>query len=308
MVFTEPEVSIIILNWNGLEDTIECLESLKKITYSNYQVIVVDNGSKSNDADILEDKYKDYIKLIRNDKNYGFTGGNNIAIKRLLEISDFHYCLLLNNDTVVAPEFLTEMVKAMESDSRTGIAGCKTFLYHTPNLLQLVWFDLNMRTGRANWVGAGEVDRGQYEDIREVAYVQGSCFLIKKEVIERIGMLDEVYGNYFEEVDYCLRARKVGYTTVYVPKAHIWHHKEAQSDNEARGRREYYLTRNRFLLMKRHATRCQFALFLLSFFFRDFWYENAWILIDYKDISMLRSFYKGIKDGLLMLPVTPRLE
>ena len=96
-----PKISIVILNWNGLKYTIECLESLKKSTYPNYEVIVVDNGSKGNDADILEEKYKGYIKLIRNKENLGFPGGSNIAIKQIIAQGESDYVLLLNNDTKI---------------------------------------------------------------------------------------------------------------------------------------------------------------------------------------------------------------
>ncbi|GAG89310.1 unnamed protein product, partial [marine sediment metagenome] len=111
----QPKVSIITLNWDGLEYTIECLASLKKITYPNYEVIVVDNGSKGNDAQVLEEKFGDYIHIIKNDMNYGSRGGVNIGMRYFLNNSNSDYLLLLDNDTVVDPEFLTEMVKVAEA-------------------------------------------------------------------------------------------------------------------------------------------------------------------------------------------------
>ena len=125
----EPKVSIIILNWNGLDDTIECLESLQKITYPNYEVIVVDNGSRGNDAQVLREKFGDYIELIQNDKNYGYTGGNNIGIRYALHNSSWDYFLVLNNDTVVESGFLTELVNIAESAPSSGIAGPKIHLF-----------------------------------------------------------------------------------------------------------------------------------------------------------------------------------
>jgi len=123
MIMQHPKVSIIILNWNGLKDTIECLESLKKITYPNYEVIVVDNDSKGNDADILEERYKNYIRVIRNKENLGFAGGNNVAIRQVLKEEKSDYILLLNNDTIVEPNFLEELIKIALQDEKIAIIG-----------------------------------------------------------------------------------------------------------------------------------------------------------------------------------------
>ena len=119
------KVSIIILNWNGLDHTVDCLQSLKKITYQNYNIIVVDNGSKGNDAEILKRKFGEYVHIIENDKNYGFAGGCNIGIRYALRNSGPDYILLLNNNTTVAPDFLAEMVSVAESNPSFGIAGPK---------------------------------------------------------------------------------------------------------------------------------------------------------------------------------------
>ena len=292
------KVSIIVLNWNGLEDTIECLESLKKIAYPNYEIIVVDNGSEGKDVEVLREKFADYIHMIENDKNYGFTGGNNIAIRWLLDNSKPDYFLLLNNDTIVDPEFLTEMVKVAEEDPSIGIAGPKTYLYDEPNRFWLVWFEMDMWKGKALHVGAEELDRGQYEDAREVDFIPGSCFLIKNEVIRNVGLLDESLFNYGDETDYCLRSRRAGYKIVYSPEAKIWH-KVSRTARKIGGLPEYYITRNNFWIVRKYATRQQFYSCLLYFFFKDFWLRSAGFIIHHRDLTALLSFYKGIKDGLL---------
>jgi GT2 family glycosyltransferase len=163
-----PKVSIIILNWNGLEDTSECLESLKKVTYANYETIVVDNGSDGDDVKILREKFGDYIHVINNDNNYGFAEGNNIGMRYVLSRGT-DYVLLLNNDTTVAPEFLVEMIQVGESDEKIGVLGPMIYLYDKPNV---IW----EAGGRINWwLGAivvfGErqvVDVGQYESVRNL--------------------------------------------------------------------------------------------------------------------------------------------
>ena len=158
-----PKVCVIILNWNGLEDTIECLESLKKTTYPNYEVVVVDNGSKGNDAQVLEERFADRIHLVRNDRNYGYAGGNNIGIRYALTGSVPDYLLILNNDVVVAPDFLTEMVGAAAGDEQIGLVGPKTYVYGTSDRLELAWYEVDMRKGKATHVASREIDRGQYE-------------------------------------------------------------------------------------------------------------------------------------------------
>jgi len=296
-----PEVSIIILNWNGLDDTVECLESLKKITYPNYEVVVVDNGSKGSDVQILEGDFGDYIHLIRNDKNYGYTGGNNMGIRYALSDPSADYFLVLNNDVTVAPDFLTEMVKLAESDKSVGIVGPKTYLYDFPDRLQLVWYRVDMRKGRAFHVGSGEVDRGQYDCVSEVNYVQGSCFLVKRQVIQHIGFLDTSYFCYWDETDYCFRAREAGYKIIYAPKASIWHKKPSRLKPWYKTLRRkdqidtppnyaYYMTRNNFKFMKKHASKGQYRSFLLYFFAYRFWFTTAACLLYYRDMGRLVAF------------------
>lgn len=298
-----PRVSIIILNWNGLEDTIECLESLKEITYPDYDVIVVDNGSEGNDIEILRQRFENYIHIIENGINYGFCEGNNIAIRWLLDNSKPDYFLLLNNDTVVAPEFLTELVKVAESHPSSGIIGPKAYLYDDPNRFWLVWFEVDMNKGRAFHVGSGEYDRGQYENIKDVDYVAGSCLLIKLKVIQNVGLLDTSYFAYWDEADYCLRVRKGGYKIIYAPKAIIWH-KVSASAKQVSGIYEYYNTRNGFLFMKKYASKKQLSCFLLRFFFIYFWFHIGVLLLYHRNVRSFKSFLKGTKHGILILLLT----
>jgi GT2 family glycosyltransferase len=291
------KVSIIILNWNGLEDTIECLESLKKVTYRNYEVTVVDNGSKGKDAQVLKERFADYIFLIQNDKNYGFAGGTNIGMKYALDNSQPDYILLLNNDTTVEPHFLSEMVKVAETDNRIGIAGCKNYLYDCPQRFWLAWPKIDMWKGQTFWVGAGELDQGQYDDVSEVGCVPGSCFLIKRELIERIGTFDESYFVQWEDIDYCVRAIRVGFKIAFVSKAKIWH-KAGSTFKKVPELHRYYSAKNMFKFMKRHATKIQYCCFLLYFFGFRFWFTVAVLLIYHRELRSLQYFIKGVKDGL----------
>lgn len=220
-IMNYPKVSIIILNWNGLEDTIECLESLRKITYPNYEVIVMDNASSGDDVRILREQYGEYIHVIANDQNYGYPEGNNIGMRYALG-KGADYLLLLNNDTVVDSEFLTEMVKVAESDPSIGIAGSKVYYYHYPNRIQSAGGQIRW------WLGIIEVyeakeDVGQYDDIAERDFVYGTSILIKKAVVDKIAFLDPYYFFGVEEYDYCTQAKLAGFKIIYVPQSKIWH-------------------------------------------------------------------------------------
>ena len=301
-----PKVSIIILNWNGLEDTIECLESLKKITYPNYEVIVVDNGSRGNDAQVLQEKFGDYICLIQNDRNYGYTGGSNIGIRYTLANSQPDYILLLNNDIVVAPDFLTEMVKVAEGDDSIGIVGPKVYYYDFPNILQGVGCRIGMRRGISTSIGNKEIDHGQYDTVREIDYVMGCCLLIKREVLGKVGMFDESYFCYWDETDYCVRARKTGYKVIYVPKAKIWHKKGLKAklwakipmEQQATASSFYYWARNNFRFMRKHASKSQYCSFLVYYFGFQFWFTSAVCLLHHHSLSQFAAFLRGAKDGL----------
>lgn len=271
----EPKVSVVILNWNGWEDTIECLESLRLINYTNYNVILVDNGSEdesiekikkyaegnillnsnlSDDSltnipiDILEytkeeseqRKELDFrlslfsdlkMILIFNDKNYGFAEGNNVGIRFAMRCFNPDYILLLNNDTVVDHDFLFHIVKVGEEHKEGGIIGPKIYYYNYKGSKDVINFaggKLNMWMGRPLHIGANKKDNNFsetncFENIKYVDWIQGSCFLIKKELIKDIGVLSAKYFFGFEEIDFCLRASKVNYKCVYVPYSKIWH-------------------------------------------------------------------------------------
>jgi len=322
-----PKVSIIILNWNGWKDTIECLESLYQITYPNYDVIVVDNGSKDDSIEKIKEYAEGNIEakreeaeagggkeeeiadlpsnrkliIIKNEKNYGFAEGNNIGMRYALKALNPDYVLLLNNDTVVDKEFLGELVKVGESDEKIGIVGPKIYYYDFNGRRDVINFaggKFSMWKGQPYHIGINEVDKGQYDKIKEVDYVEGSCLLTRREVLDKIGLFDPSYFAYWEENDLCMRGFKAGYKSVYVPKSKIWH-KVSSSANS--GMKIYYLTRNRFLFMKKHAGKVQFLSFLLYFFGFQFWFTSGIFVIYHRDVEGFISFLRGVIDGLKMI-------
>lgn len=255
---TSPKVAIIILNWNGLKDTIECLGSLKKITYPNYQIIVVDNGSKGNEADVLQEKYKNYIKVIRNKENLGFAGGNNVAIREVLKKGKSEHILLLNNDTVVEPNFLDELVKTAESDSKVGIVGGKILYYNDPNKIWYAGGKLDLIRGSGY-----HFQKESPKKEREVTFITGCLMLIKKEVLEKIGLLSEEYFLVAEDVDYSYRYSRAGFKLKVNNNAVIYHKISSTLKGTGSPIEVYYNTRNRVYFMTR---KIRNPFYILTFF------------------------------------------
>ncbi len=233
-----PKVFIIVLHYKNWKDTNECLRSLEKLDYDNFETIVIDNDKE----------------------NLGFAGGNNVGIKQALE-KKADYILLLNNDTIVELGFLKELVKVGESDKKIGILGSVIYDYQSKKI--------HFAGGKINWLYTKGVHEtcNMKHGTKEVDYITGCCLLIKREVIEKIGLMDEDYFLYFEDADWCLKARKAGYKCVLVPNSKIWH-KPSSSAIEGSFSYIYYHTRNGLLMTKKNAL---FFIKILAYF------QSLWI-------------------------------
>jgi GT2 family glycosyltransferase len=258
---------------------------------------------------VLQEKLGDYIHLIRNDKNYGYAEGANIGMRYALNNFVPDYILLLNNDSVVAPDFLGQMIKVAESDASIGIVGTKVYYYDFPNRIQSAGARINMRTGQASLIGIKQIDTGQSDTQQEADYVSGCCLLVKKELIQKAGLFDESYFCYWEETDYCARAREAGYKVIYAPHAKIWHKKPVKLKPWYKTLRRkdqasvpsyilYFMTRNNFKFVRKHSTKAQYRSFLLYFFGYHFWFITGVCLLYHRDIKRLAGFYRGVRDGL----------
>ena len=260
-----PKVTIIILNWNGKEDTIECRESLKHITYPNYEILLVDNGSTDGSVECFRERYPG-MEIIETGENLGFAEGNNVGIRRAMD-EGADYVLLLNNDTVVDPEFLGELVKVAESDLKIGIVGPKIYYYDYGGRKDVIWF----AGGKINWwwgikyhLGRGIPDFGQFNETSNSDFISGCCFLIKSEIIHKIGLLDDIYFCYSEDADWSIRAKKAAYNVIYVPQSIIWH-KISKSAGYGSPLMVYYETRNTILFVKKNYTYSHYIIFLILF-------------------------------------------
>ncbi|TMB68238.1 MAG: glycosyltransferase family 2 protein [Chloroflexi bacterium] len=217
----EALVTIVILNWNSLEDTRDCLQSLGHVTYSNRRIVVVDNGSALREAARLRDEFHE-VHIIESATNIGFAAGANLGIRfALAQGSD--YVLLLNNDTTVDSTFLTALVDAGQS-RKDGAAFCpKAYFYARPEIIYSTGGSVSIWTATAKQIGRGVRDSGQFDRIAARDYADGVCMLIPRAALEIVGLLDEDYFAYWEETDWCTRARAKGLRCYYIPEAKIWH-------------------------------------------------------------------------------------
>lgn len=245
---TCPPVAVIILNWNGGADTLACLESLQKVTYPDTQVIVVDNGSEDDSPTRIRQDFPE-VMFKEMGENLGYVGGNNVGM-RLAQENGAHYALLLNNDTEVSPDFLDQLVAALEADDEAGIAGPSIYYFSDPGILWSAGGEIDPRRGITRMTGMGLADRGQYGSRpRPVDFVTGCALLVRVSLLDTVGLLEERFFAYYEETEWCVRLRRHGYKCLHVPVSKIWHKISPQA-REASPQVHYYMTRNRLLFLK----------------------------------------------------------
>ena len=264
----QPKVSIIILNWNGLQDTLECLDSLKKISYPNYKIIVVDNGSTGDDVQVIRHRYDQMVEIIENRANLGFTGGNNVAIKAVLQQAESKYIMLLNNDTKVEPDFLSQLVTKIESDDQVGIVGPVIHYYDKPQKIHSQGGVISLYWGW-HFVG-GSYHRQPYKDATKflrLHYYSGAAMLIRTEVLRQVGSFDNDYFYYTEDVDLGYRVFKAGYKIVCEPKSKIYHKEGSSVGQEIRNpKTAFYENRNAVMFIRKHGTWLQKIIFITYLF------------------------------------------
>ncbi|ALI99882.1 glycosyltransferase family 2 protein [Rufibacter tibetensis] len=246
---SSPLVSIISVNYNQATVTCEMVASLKKVSYPNIEIIVVDNASPSDDPTLITDLYPE-VKLIRSEVNLGFAGGNNLGIAQAAG----EYLLFLNNDTEVEPDFLEPLVNLFQKDSKAGIASPKIIYYGTKGLIQYAGSKgINSWTGRSVTIGQLETDKGQYNTSAPTILADGAAMMVPMKVVKKVGLMPELYFLYYEELDWCEMIKRAGYSCHYVGESTIYH-KESVSVGKASVLKTYYMNRNRLLFIRRNIT------------------------------------------------------
>ena len=240
-----------MLNWNGREDTLECLRSLASVSYRNFEVIVVDNGSNDGSVGAIRSAHPN-VRVIENGANLGFAAGCNAGIVDAVN-RGVNYVLLLNNDTVVAPDLLDELVNAADNFPDAGVFSAKIYCFSDPLRIWYAGARWMKSDGNFRYLNAGELDDGaSLEDVRDTEYASGCAMFFRTATVKQVGMLDASFFLTFEETDWCYRVRKVGYRCLVIPRAKVWHKGSVSFNGDSSPLYLYFYTRNRLLWAERH--------------------------------------------------------
>ena len=274
-----PLVVSVILNTDRREDTLACLESLAKNTYSNHQAIVLDNASTDGSVQAIRNRFPN-VRVIGLPVNQGYAGNNNVGIQAALE-DGADWVFVLNEDTILSEDCIENLLYVAESDPQIGIVGPMIYHHDEPNIIQSAGGWLN-NCWEAGHIGENEYDNGQYKLPRLVKWVSGCAILVRRTAIERTGMLDSRFFYYWEETEWCLRVSRAGWKILHIPEAKVWH-KGVQQNYKPNPNITYYNTRNRLMTMKKHAapllvwgyTWFNLSRTLLSWSLRPKWDDKA---------------------------------
>lgn len=251
-------ISVIIPNWNGKHFLTECIDSLSEQTFRDFETILVDNGSTDGSADFVEERYGKFIRVLRNERNLGFAGGNNIGI----QAARGDYIVLLNNDTWADPHWLEELVKATRFDTAIGMWGSKVCSYYQRDRIEgageLIYWD-----GLCRARGQYEKDNGQYNAIEEIFFPPGCGAMYRKSLFDGVGLFDEDFFAYADDSEIGIRARLAGWKCLYVPRA-IVYHKNSGTAGKYSPLKAFYVERNRLWITIKYFP---FPLLFLSILF-----------------------------------------
>ena len=243
---------VVVLNWNGVGDTIECVNSLYNSDYLNYEIVIVDNGSTDDSVVRLRDNFKE-IKIIENAYNKGFAEGNNIGIEYSIK-NGADYVLILNNDTVVAKNALSVMVNLAENTGNLGVLGAKILFYNNPGVIQSCGVKFlydDPRLGEI--INEGKINDKEYSNgFIQVDHLIGCAILLKRSTIELVGGFDERFFAYWEDTDLCLRASEQGLLNICALEAEVWHKISSSTDGGSHPSIYYFMSRNRVLFIRKH--------------------------------------------------------
>src|SRR4030042_666389 len=256
------KISTVVLNYNGLSETLDCLNSLRKIQEKNFTVetIVVDNNSSNGSFEVLS-KLKG-IEFISNSQNLGFSGGNNMGIKKAI-LKNTDAVLILNNDTIVDKLALINLAQALEFGDIISpkIYFAPGFEFHKDRykkseLGKVIWYaggEIDWQNVIGKHTGVDKVDTGQFSKRKEINLATGACMLVRREVFEKIGLFDEKYFLYLEDMDFCVRAKNAGFKIIFEPQAIIWHKNAGSVGGSGSRLQDYFISRNRLLFVFKYA-------------------------------------------------------
>ncbi len=241
-------VTAVILSWNGKEDSLRCLHSLRAVSPSP-RIILVDNGSTDHTSRAIRESYP-AVEIIRSEENLGFPAGNNLGIKAALR-GGARYICLLNNDTVVDPLFLRELLAAARAHPEAGVLGSRVYYFSRPDVVWSQGISVQPLTGRVYTTYYNRPESEVPETIRPVKALSAAALLFRREVAEKIGLMDEKYFLCYEDADFCLRARRAGFRIYTVPSSRVRHRISASMGGEGSATIIYYSTRNHLYMINK---------------------------------------------------------
>lgn len=290
-----------MLNFNGEHLLPACLDSLSCGRGGRYDVVVADNGSGDGSLELLKNSYP-WVRVIDIGRNRGFSVAYNIALRDVIARGD-EYALLLNNDTYVAPDFVEEMLRAVEAEPTMGAVSPKIYFAHDPSLFWYAGGDVSLWTGTARHRGWKTVDRGQFDLRRDITLATGCAMLVRCSALRDVGLLDEQFWAYLEDVEWSLRFLKSGYRLGFAPKARVWHCCGAtwvgSLGHGSQAKRQYLSTRNMLLLARKHVRWFQLPSYFAGFFLNHIAFYTA-LRLWRGDFEAIGAIYKGLWDGLRM--------
>jgi len=295
-------ISVVVVTLDRKKDLIKCLNSLRTSDYKKIEIIVVDNGSNSSVASWIKGKFAN-VKIVRSDKNLGAAGGRNLGIK----FAKGNYLLFMDDDAEADKAMISELLKVIQTNSMIGIVHPKIYDSEKRNILQGIGCDVNLLTGGVSALGIREEDSGQYDKVMELQSV-GCIWMVKREVIDKIGNYDEEYFIPWEDTDFSFRTREAGFKILFVPKALAWH-KGVKSTfinplvdyiGIRSTDRSYRIARNKIIFMVKYAPFSNKLLFLLIFL-PVYTIIHSIILLSSARIDLLFSYWKGVFSSLIYI-------
>ena len=286
-------VSVVLVNYGNTHDTLKCVDSLLNTGYLISKIIVIDNSDSVDAALEPALHQRRGVQYICPGRNLGFAGGCNRGAQEALKDGP-GYVLLLNNDTIVKDDFLKRLLEGADT-SKADLATGKIYYLDKPKTIWGAGGRIDWKKGMGIFYGTNEEDPGRYNEPREISFISGCLMLVKADVFQKIGFLDEKYFMYCEDVDYCLRASKAGLKLWYAPEAVIWH-KVGATVSSKTPFLFYYFIRNSLFIVKRHAGWTRGLLYAV---YAPFYYLYKLVLVFLRDVRFVPAYFFGFFDGIL---------
>jgi len=293
-----PKVIAIVLNWNRAQDTARCVHSLLASDYQPLEILVVDNGSSLSEYENLQ-KALPEIPILRSLENLGFAGGNNLGLRYALAQS-VAYVLVINNDTVVDARMVGQLVAAAEAHPQAGVVGPIIYYLDQP---QDVWFAGYRFDHGIYLLRRGLNLRPPLQAVEQVDFVSGCAMLMRREVLERVGLFSEDYFMYYEDLDYCFRVKQAGLRILCVTGARMWHAVSASTGGADSPLKQYYQVKSSLIFYRQHFRGWKYGLNLILRLTHAGYTLLGAIVTRRLKIGSILMFWRGLKEGWRQTPV-----